>query len=97
MRTDLRQMRLSLGALSHSIRHTDDFATCVKNSPIAFSLEENTESEKILMMSVNLTTHEFMAALSLNFHSSSCKSAKGSFEFVLPLFLKILMGSPSAR
>ncbi len=92
MRTDLRQMRLSLGALSHSIRHSDDFATCVKNSPIAFSLEENTESDKILMMSVNLTTHEFMASLIPEFSQLIMQICEGKFRIRAALIPKNTYG-----
>ena len=80
MRTDLRQMRLSLAALSHSIRHSDDFAASVKNSPIKFSIEENIESEKILMMSTGQSVHEFMSMLIPEFSDLITQISEGKFR-----------------
>lgn len=80
MRSDLRQMRLSLAVLSHSMRHSPDFAASVKNSPIGFSLEENVEREKILMMTLNQTTHEFMGALIPEFSQLIMQISEGKFH-----------------
>ena len=92
MRSDLRQMRLSLAVLSHSMRHSPDFAASVKNSPIGFSFEENAESEKILMMSLNQTTHEFMGALIPEFSQLIMQISEGKFRIRAALIPKNTYG-----
>ena len=92
MRTDLRQMRLSLSALSHSIRHSPDFAASIKNSPINFLIKENLEGEKLLVTSLEKTTHENIAALTPEFSQLITQISEGKFHIRRSLISKNAYG-----
>ena len=92
MRADLRQMRTSLTALSHSIRHSPDFAASVKNSLVNFALEENQDSEKLIVMRLDKTTHECRAALTPEFTQLIMQISQGKFHIRRSLIAKNTYG-----
>ena len=92
MRTDLRQMRTSLNALSHSIRHSPDFAASIKHSSLNFLIEENPEGEKLLVMSLEKTTHENIAALTPEFSQLIMQISQGKFHIRRSLISKNAYG-----
>ena len=78
-RSDLRQIRLLLSALSHSIRHSPDFAASVRNSSIRFAVEENEDGEKFLITALNQTVHECMETLIPDFSELIMQISEGKF------------------
>jgi DNA-binding CsgD family transcriptional regulator len=85
-------MRTSLTALSHSIRHSPDFAASIKHSSLNFLIEENPEGEKLLVMSLEKTIHENIAALTPEFSQLIMQISQGKFHIRRSLISKNAYG-----